>query len=156
MEEIAAFLKTKCSQWSYTTHTQDTTPAKQNLVARPIVLQILYSTKGTDFDFCSTVRRSAEVFKQTQEKRKAHILLANVPHPKHNTERFFPFEEVESDPANVRNLWQCKILQTNHLSRPNKRRQVRTSQFKTMSYVPSPSNTERGTSTSISVPSYNI
>lgn len=88
----------------------DTTHAKQNLVVGPTVMQILYSMKRTDFDFCSTVRCSAEVFKQTQEKTKAHILIANVPHPKHNSERFFSFEDVESHPAHVRNLWQCKIL----------------------------------------------
>lgn len=155
MEERAAFLRTKCSQWSYTTCTQYMTHAKQNLVAGPIFLQILYIMKGTDSGFCSTVRCSAEVSKQTQ-KRKAHILLANVPHPKHNTERFFSFEEAESHPANVRNPWQYKILQRNHLSRPSKRGQVRRSPFKTMSYVPSPSNTERGAATSLSVPSYNI
>lgn len=73
-------------------------------------MQILYSMKRTDFDFCSTVRCSAEIFKQTQEKTKAHILIANVPHPKLNSERLFSFEDVESHPANVRNLCQCKIL----------------------------------------------
>lgn len=156
MEEKAAFLKMKCSQWLCTTCAQYTKHAKQNLVAGPIVMQILYSMKGTDFDFCSTVRRSAEVFKQTQEKRKAHILIANVPKPKCNSERFFSFEEVESHPANVRNLWQYEILQRNDLSRPKERGQVRRPPLKTMSCVPSPSNTGREIATSVCVPFYDI
>lgn len=126
------------------------------LVAGTIVMQILYSMKGTDFDFCSTVRCSAEVFKQTQERRKAHVLIASVPHPNHNSGRFCSFEEVEIHPTNVRNPWQYQILQRNHLSRPKERGQVRRPPFKTMSCVPSPSNTERGIATSVSVPSYNI
>lgn len=73
----------------------DMTHVKQNLVAGPIVMQILYSMKGTDFYFCLTLRYSAEVFKQTQEKRKAHILIAHVPHPKHNSERFFSFDKAD-------------------------------------------------------------
>lgn len=39
-------------------------------------------------------------------------------HPKHNSERLFSFKKVESHPANLRNFWQCKILQRHHLSRP--------------------------------------
>lgn len=54
------------------------THAKQNLVEGPMVMQIPYTMKGTDFDLCSAVRCSAEVFKQTQEKREAHILTADV------------------------------------------------------------------------------
>jgi len=87
--------------------------------------------------------------------KKAQVLIASVPHPKHNSERFFSFEEIETHPANVRNLWQCKILQRNHLSRPKERGQVTGPPLKTTTCVPSPSDTEKLIATSISVPSNN-
>lgn len=61
-------------------------------------------------------------FLSKHKKKENHMFsTANVSYPKHNSERFFSFEEFESHAANIKNLWLCKILQRNYLNRPKER-----------------------------------
>lgn len=156
IEERTAFLKIKCFQWSSTTCTKHSTRAKQNWLAGLISMQTLHSMKGTDFDFFSTVRCSAEDLQQTQEKRKAHILIANVPHPKHNSERFFLLwrswisSSKWQKPLAIQDRVEKSFKQTER-KRPS---QKTSTQNNIVSCAPSPSNIDGEITTSMFVASW--